>query len=256
MLPGQWVTQFAGLADGDLSGREVGEQSRKGQHPREDDEETMDAATNVSVFDRLQKFLESEETTLVLSDTTPAERSAAHKFVESHESSWVRGWLHDSKTAGGKRQLVVVKRGDRPGGGTPAAPAATTRAAGGGGGGAAAGGGAKKKKRQRGKKKKDGADPDAGLDPVEAERRALQRAKRLAALALVAAGAEKPPPSKRRRANSAKRKRKNFLPGKKKDADGADGAAGAKQLSGENAGLAGAAPKKPFLVPAEWKKEA
>ena len=46
--------------------------------------------TTASVFDKLQHFFGSpEDTTLILAETTPAERSAAHKWVETHESRCV-----------------------------------------------------------------------------------------------------------------------------------------------------------------------
>jgi hypothetical protein len=63
-----------------------------------------------SVSEKLVAFAAAAEPSqLRLRDTTPAERSAAHSWVEKHESASVRSWEHVSVTIDGERVLQVTK---------------------------------------------------------------------------------------------------------------------------------------------------
>ena len=63
-----------------------------------------------SVSDQLEQFAAAAEPQqLLLRDTTPAERSAAHSWVEKHEEPSVRAWEHVSVTIEGARVLQVTK---------------------------------------------------------------------------------------------------------------------------------------------------
>ena len=68
----------------------------------------------MSVFDRLEAFKAGGEKALVLRDTTPADRNAAHKWVEDNADEAVRGWVHESRSVAGARELHVVKTGEAP----------------------------------------------------------------------------------------------------------------------------------------------
>eukprot|EP01043_Picozoa_sp_COSAG02_P085029 COSAG02_NODE_22749_length_741_cov_1.102804_1_plen_61_part_10 len=58
------------------------------------------------VSQQLEQFAASAEPlVLQLRDTTPAERSAAHSWVEKHEEASVRAWEHVSVTIDGERVL-------------------------------------------------------------------------------------------------------------------------------------------------------
>jgi hypothetical protein len=71
------------------------------------------------VSQQLEQFAASAEPlVLQLRDTTPAERSAAHSWVEKHEEASVRAWEHVSVTIDGERVLQVTK----PDGWQPAVP--------------------------------------------------------------------------------------------------------------------------------------
>lgn len=63
-----------------------------------------------SVSEQLEQFAAAAEPQqLLLRDTTPAERSAAHSWVEKHEDPSVRAWEHVSATIEGARVLQVTK---------------------------------------------------------------------------------------------------------------------------------------------------
>ena len=73
----------------------------------------------MGVSDQLAQFVASAEPLqLQLRDTTAAERSAAHSWVEKHDLASVRSWEHVSVTIDGERVLQVTK----PDGWQPEAP--------------------------------------------------------------------------------------------------------------------------------------
>lgn len=64
----------------------------------------------MGVSQQLEQFAASAEPRVLrLRDTTPAERSAAHGWVEKHELASVRSWEHVSVTIDGERVLQVTK---------------------------------------------------------------------------------------------------------------------------------------------------
>jgi hypothetical protein len=158
-----------------------------------------------NVLDQLAAFADSDATELTLTGTSSADRSAAHRWVETHEDAAVRGWRHVSDTMGGVRVLCISKAdGAATTAGTQRskrsmsdlAPAKW---------GSGEGGGSGKPKRKR----KRGTRPDSELTPEELDRRNHQRRKQQEALARQAKGLPSQPSSKRRRANHTMRRGHN-----------------------------------------------
>jgi hypothetical protein len=167
--------------------------------------DTTAAASSITlecenVLEQLEEFAGSEHSMLDITGTAPADRSAAHEWVEKHADAAVRSWVHVSNTVDGVRVLQISKTAAVVGTRKKKSMAdlrASTWAAG--------AGDSTKKKRVR----KRGAKPDSELTPAELDRRNHQREKREEALARQKRGLPALPPSKRRRANHTMRKNHN-----------------------------------------------